>query len=1039
MKIYSFLLAAVLCCTNTLVFAQTQGISSMKEFYGNDAAAICPGSKSVMINKQSRVPSFIVMRPDANISATTIFDVLRAPLKMQLADGWKLKRSEKDNLGFTHYRYDQTYNNIKVEAGEYLVHERNGWVESVNGMCLDGIALNTNPVLTEPAALQIALNFTNAQLYKWEVAADQAALQHIKNNPNATWFPTGELVIVCANNDVFTKEYHLAWKFDVYAIKPFGRKYIYVDAQAGAIVASVDQIHEIDVPATGTSLYSGLLNFTCDNNANGQYRMREVSRGNGIETYNANLSTNTNNATDFTNNTATWTATANFDNAAYDAHWGAEKTYDYYSLLHGRNGLDNAGMLMVSYVHYDSGLNNAFWDGTSMSYGDGTQTPGNFNPLVSIDVCGHEFSHGVTQFSCNLNYSYESGAMNEAFSDIMGTAIEFYAKPASADFLIGEEICVNANSALRNMQNPNQYNDPDTYTGTNWYTGTADNGGVHTNSGVRNKWFYIVSMGEAGTNDLGDPYNVTGLGVTSSADICFRGHTVYLVSTSQFADCRVADIQSAIDLFGACTPEVVATANAWYAVGVGAPYSSTVVASFTADITTSCNVPMTVNFTNNSSNATNAVWDFGDATTSTAYSPSHIYNSAGSFNVSLSMNSTCGTDSVIQSQFIVINLPTAPVGIDQSSCSQNSFNLTGTGSGTLQWYAGQVGGTPLATGNTFTTPVLNTSNTYYLENQISQAPGAVGPPSYNFGTGGNHNSTAIRYLEFTVYTPCTFVSADVNAGTAGNKTFTLWDNAGNQINQYVVNCPVVGVQTISLNIPLTPGSYRIGGIQMNLYRNSSGPTYPYVLNNIVSITGSEAGPSYYYFLYNWAISLPPCSSIRVPVTATVGSLFVSFATMGYDTSCIVDAPFVLTGGLPIGGTYYGQGVSAGVFDPSIAGAGTHTLYYTYVDSLNCSDTVAQTFVVDNCLGINNTFGTTSVSVYPNPANTFITIELQLGKQQEVEINLLNMLGQVVSVSKSNLPNGISNITLSTAVLPRGIYLLQVKTENGFQVRKVELQ
>ena len=125
MKIYSFLLAGVFCCTNTLVFAQTQGISSMKEFYGNDAAAICPGSKSVMINKQSRVPSFIVMRPDANISATTIFDVLRAPLKMQLADGWKLKRSEKDNLGFTHYRYDQTYNNIKVESGEYLVHERN--------------------------------------------------------------------------------------------------------------------------------------------------------------------------------------------------------------------------------------------------------------------------------------------------------------------------------------------------------------------------------------------------------------------------------------------------------------------------------------------------------------------------------------------------------------------------------------------------------------------------------------------------------------------------------------------------------------------------------------------------------------------------------------------------------------------------------------------------------------------------------------------------------------------------------------------------
>ena len=511
------------------------------------------------------------------------------------------------------------------------------------------------------------------------------------------------------------------------------------------------------------------------------------------------------------------------------------------------------------------------------------------------------------------------------------------------------------------------------------------------------------------------------------------------MSTSQFADCRVADIQSAIDLFGACTPEVVATANAWYAVGVGAPYSSTVVASFTADITTSCNIPMTVNFTNNSSNATNAVWDFGDATTSTAYSPSHIYNSAGSFNVSLSVNSTCGTDSVIQSQFIVINLPTAPVGIDQSSCSQNSFNLTGTGSGTLQWYAGQVGGTPLATGNTFTTPVLNTSNTYYLENQISQAPVTAGPPSYNFGTGGQHNNTSTQYLEFTVNTACTLVSGDVNAGSTGNRTFTLWDDSGNQLSQYPINCPATGVQTVTLNIPLTPGNYRLGGTQMNLYRNNSGPTYPYTFNNVLSITGSSAGSGYYYFLYNWAISLPPCSSIRVPVTATVGSLFVSFATMGYDTSCIVDAPFVLTGGLPLGGTYYGQGVSAGVFDPSIAGAGTHTLYYTYVDSLNCSDTVAQTFVVDNCLGINNTFGTTSVSVYPNPANTFITVELFLKNSQAVEVNLYDLLGQIVFTNKVNYSAGINKTNLSTASLPRGIYLLQVQTENGNQVRKVELQ
>ncbi|MEO5642342.1 MAG: M4 family metallopeptidase [Bacteroidia bacterium] len=1039
MKHLRLILSATFLAASTFSIAQSKGAPAMKEFHGNAAAAIFPGSKTVLINHQSRVPSFIVMRPDVNIPATEIFERLRTPLKMQQEDSWKLRRADKDQLGFTHFRYNQYFNEVKVEGGEYLVHEKNGRVESVNGMWMDGIALNTTPALPESVALQFALNFTNAQLYKWQVPADEAAIKHIRNDVNATWYPTGELVIICADNNISNRDYRLAWKYDVYALKPFGRKYIYVDAQSGAIVATSDRIHEADVPATGTSLYSGTVNFTCDNNAPGQYRMHETGRGNGIETYNANLSTNSANATEFTNTSATWTATANYDNAAYDAHWGAEKTFDYYSLLHGRNGIDDAGLLMVSYVHYDSGLNNAFWDGTSMSYGDGTHTPGNFNSLVAIDVCGHEFSHGVTEYTCNLYYQDESGALNESFSDCMGTAIEFYAKPLTANFLIGEQVCVNANSALRNMQNPNQYGDPDTYGGTNWYTGTSDNGGVHTNSGVRNKWFYILCQGETGTNDLGDSYNVTGLGLTATADICYRGQSVYLVSTSEYADCRVADVQSANDIYGACSPEVIATTNAWYAVGVGPIYNSAVYAAFTADLTASCNLPMTVNFTNNSVNASTATWYFGDATTSTSYSPSHIYTQAGTYSISLVVNSACGVDSIIQSSYITINPPPSPTGADQNSCNATSFNLSGSGAGTLNWYANPTGGTSLATGTSYTTPVLSNTTTYYLESQVAQPPGNVGPANTTFGSGGQHNNTSTQYLEFTVFTPCTLATGIVNAGSAGNKTFILYDNAGNQLSTYVVNCPATGIQTVTLNIPLTPGSYRIGGTQMNLYRNNSGASYPYNLANTIRITGSSAGSAYYYYLYNWGITFPPCTSSRTPVIASIGAPNATFTTAAYDTVCSGPGTITLTGGFPAGGTYSGPGVSGGIFTPSVAGPGTHTLTYTYTDSSNCTAVINANVMVEVCLGIFSQYENAGVSVYPNPANSFMTVELQLGTSQEVEMNLVNMLGQNLYSSKADQSAGITKVNINTASLPRGIYLLQVKTDSGLQVKKIELQ
>ncbi|HEU4716560.1 MAG TPA: T9SS type A sorting domain-containing protein, partial [Bacteroidia bacterium] len=366
-----------------------------------------------------------------------------------------------------------------------------------------------------------------------------------------------------------------------------------------------------------------------------------------------------------------------------------------------------------------------------------------------------------------------------------------------------------------------------------------------------------------------------------------------------------------------------------------------------------------------------------------------------------------------------------------------TFNLNASGSGTLTWYDQPSGGTALGTGASFTTPVVNSTTTFYVANEVSQPPGYVGPASYNFGTGGMHNNTSTQYLEFTVYQPCTLVAGDVNSGGTGTRTFTLWDSNGNQISQYPVNV-TSGVQTVSLNIPLQPGSYRIGGTQMNLYRNNSGPAYPYNYNGIVSITGSSAGSGYYYYLYNWQIQPQPCASPRTPVVAYIGIPNMAL-NLPMDTVCQVDGPVTLSGGSPAGGTYSGTGVSNGVFDPTVSGTGTFTITYTYNDTVNgCSGSTTSVIDVETCAGISSAASGVTMAVFPNPATTALTVDLSFGQTEDfVEVSVVNTLGQQMYSTLLNNPGSSARVDINTEDWARGMYLLKVRTSSGTQVRKIE--
>ncbi len=1028
MKNLRLFLSVALLSTTGFVFAQQDPYSNS---YNN-----LKGATVVEYSKLTGLPNFIKFQSGDEMTEAKLVPWLQNVFNLDPSVTFKSYSVEKDKIGFTHIRYKEYIGIYPIDGSMMIAHIKDGQVVSVNGDFFRDVNPALSPSLSEDVALRDALNKVNAVKYMWENKNTEAQMKIVHNDPNFTFYPKGILVAVHKNGkDYSAATIRLAWKFDIYAEQPLSRAYIYVDALTGEVISQEQEIHTADVLGSANTVYSGTQPMTCDNFATNNYRLRETGRGNGIQTYNLQNGTNYVN-TDFTNNSSTWTQGPP-DQAATDAHWGAEMTYDYYNTVHSRNSIDGNGYALLSYVHYSNNYVNAFWDGQEMTYGDGDISQG-FSIMTGLDVCGHEITHGLTSFTAGLNGG-EADALNEGNSDIFGTTIEHFARPTQWDWIMGNDISTN-HLGFRDMSNPHNSAypgpQPNTYMGQYW----DPNGEPHNNNGPFIYWYYLLCQGGSGTNDNSNTYNVTGITMAEAQMVEFRGLTVYMTPSTDYAAARVATIQAANDLYGACSPEVIATTNAWYAVGVGPVFSATVAASFTSNATTSCIVPLTVNFTNTSTNASNATWYFGDNTTSTVFSPTHTYNLPGTYNVSVAVNSACGNDSIMQNALIDINPPAAPTSADVTSCSSASFNLTANGSGTLNWFTNPTGGSAVGTGTTYTTPVLNTTTTYYVENDVAQPPGFVGPTSYNFGTGGQHNNTSTQYLTFDVYQNCTLLAADVNAGAAGNRTFTLWDGSGNQLNQYTVNVPAAGVQTIPLNIPLTPGSYRIGGTQMNLYRNNSGANYPYTLNGVASITGSSAGTGFYYYLYNWKMGLPDCQSLRTPVVCSIGSLNVSFSTLAYDTVCVNDGAFALTGGSPAGGTYSGPGVTGGMFNPSTAGVGLQTLTYSYTDTvLNCTGTIPSTIYVDACTGIHSLDASTGISVYPNPANSFVTVELQLPTSQKVELDLVNMLGQIVFATEQEESAGISKLNINTTSLPRGIYLLNVKTPNGNQVRKVELQ
>jgi zinc metalloprotease ZmpA len=479
-----------------------------------------------------------------------------------------------DADGTEHVRFQRSYRGLPVIGGDFVMHSRNGQLRNVS----QSLKTATRPNLVAQFSGDAAIIEAGARFGSKFFGA-----------------PTSRMVVYARGaSPVLAHE--VVFK-GIKADQTETEMHYFVDARSGRILDQWDEV-QTALPGpggtgctgataavgSGKSLTAGtvvLNTVKCGTS----YQLVDSTRGGG-KTHNMAMMTAGMGAV-VTGTTNIWGnfLVSNSQTAAADAHYGVATTWDYFKNIHGRNGIANDGKGAISRVHYGRNYQNATWsDGCfCMTFGDG-DNGATILPLVALDIAGHEMSHGVTSRSANLIYSGESGSLNESTSDIFGTMVEYYANNASdpADYVIGEELYANnanMSKAIRYMFKPTL----DSYSQDCYDPATTPTFEVHGGSGIGNHFFYLLAEGAvvpagfgAGTWANLSPSSlvcngntaITGIGRTAAQKIWYRALTVYMTSSTNYAQARAATISASTDLYGGASAQTNAVKAAWSAVSV---------------------------------------------------------------------------------------------------------------------------------------------------------------------------------------------------------------------------------------------------------------------------------------------------------------------------------------------------------------------------------------------------------------------------------------------------------------------------------------
>lgn len=517
---------------------------------------------------------------------------------------FRVKKTETDELGIRHTRLEQLWQGIPVHGAEAILHEKNGKFYLFNGRFFPSPNLtDVTPAIQSDAASQIALAHVGEKEVIKTLETNDLQLMAM---PQQT---SGELVIFHQNNTPY-----LAWHVTV--VPNLTARYSYfVDAKTGEILNQHSELCKIAGhfhpvgPKGASSSQSVTASLASDcqlptlldpdgpatANANdlfGQSKLINTYQvGNTFFLIDASQTMFNNGASVLPDEPVGVIWTINAENTspenddfgavhitsgnnawnnpkAVSAHFHAEKAFDYFKGTFGRNSINGQGGNIVSLINVvesdGSQMDNAFWNGQAMFYGNGSQA---FTaPLQkALDVAGHEMSHGVIQATANLEYLGESGALNESFADVFGAMID------RDDWQMGEDLTNTQffpTGALRDLSNP--HNGGSSLNDNGWqpahyterYQGNEDNGGVHINSGIVNKAFFLFASNGS-------------VGKAKAEKVWYKALTDYLTHSSNFVDCRLAVVQAATDLHGANSAEVSAAKSAFDAVGIGSSGGNT--------------------------------------------------------------------------------------------------------------------------------------------------------------------------------------------------------------------------------------------------------------------------------------------------------------------------------------------------------------------------------------------------------------------------------------------------------------------------------
>jgi thermolysin len=464
----------------------------------------------------------------------------------------RLKSVEDDpEARMEHRRYTQYYKDLEVFGGEIIKHFKEGQIVEITGEYYEIEELDTSPILAKDAALRLM--------------EEDLGRSGLTEDAEKT-----KLIIYPIKDGDFRLAYHIVLTggadFSMTGI---------VDAKTGDILLKFSNIKTDELTiGIGTGCHGEAYKFptTLDE---GIYWLMDLKAARPVNQFTYDYRTFDGKywyvSRDSDN---TWDS----DGALVSAHTYLGLIYDYYYLTHGLSGMNDKNLDIKATIHWPDGKDNAFWNGqTKMMYFlDPGQ--GNYQFAGALDVVAHEYSHGVTDHYSGLIYSFESGALNESFSDIMGTAVEFFWQETGSGFLKADWVCGEdarptfRTSGLRNLSNPNsnsqsgssKFPDPCHLNQVIKCSYKLDYGGVHLNSTLYSHAYYLLANG--GTNKVSKKA-VSGIGIDKATKIFFRTWVHYLKNTSDFMDAANMLLTAAHNLYGSGSAEYTQTVKAMEAIG----------------------------------------------------------------------------------------------------------------------------------------------------------------------------------------------------------------------------------------------------------------------------------------------------------------------------------------------------------------------------------------------------------------------------------------------------------------------------------------